>query len=256
LASLVLLRKQWLPLTVHRKQRDEYIDCLESADKGDLGPLVALFVQIQKSAFLQALSISEQVLGEYAPVKDVISAAVDRLQGRLQATEETRRRALQTGTRLVDQAVQQLQAVAKELSGALVAVDRHYAASVDRSDTTNDQWFKHQIIKIARHFDYYADTRTFRSWVRLKIKEDRQTELVLSFHSVGTTFVGVLGVSAFVEFRDRNEEGESTLDGPYPASSELFEHSYLDDGQTISDRFRTWLQKVIVVALDQWRRQL
>src|SRR2546425_4134046 len=57
LASLVFLRSGWFPLVINRDIRDEYISALETADMGDLAPLVNLFSRIQKKAFLKALSL-------------------------------------------------------------------------------------------------------------------------------------------------------------------------------------------------------
>jgi hypothetical protein len=149
-----------------------------------------------------------------------------------------------------------LATVAAELTTALRSVDRTYAAFAEVSDEANDSWFKRQIVAVANEFDYYADTRTFRTWARLKIREDRQTELVISIHSLGMNFLGLLAATAFVEFRDRDENGETTLEGPYTACREPFEFSYLDDEQTVEERFREWLTTSTLLGLDQWRRQL
>ena len=50
LASLVFVRQGWFPLVVHRDQRIDYIDALETADRGDLVPLVGLFAAAQRKA--------------------------------------------------------------------------------------------------------------------------------------------------------------------------------------------------------------
>jgi Fic family protein len=256
LASLVMLRGRCFPLSVHRDRRDDYINALEAADKGDLGPLVALFVKIQKSAFLKALSISENVLRDYAPVQEVISAAIGRLQDRRHQVQQAQQKVLVTGRKMTGVANDHLATVAAELTTALRSVDRTYAAFAEVSDEANDSWFKRQIVAVANEFDYYADTRTFRTWARLKIREDRQTELVISIHSLGMNFLGLLAATAFVEFRDRDENGETTLEGPYTACREPFEFSYLDDEQTVEERFREWLTTSTLLGLDQWRRQL
>ncbi len=58
LASLVLIRAGWFPLVIHRDQHTEYIDACESADRGDLAPLVDLFAAAQRKAFTSALGIA------------------------------------------------------------------------------------------------------------------------------------------------------------------------------------------------------
>ena len=56
LATLVMIRKGWLPLVVTDSGRADYIGALEMADEGDLQPLVRLFARIQRRAFEGALS--------------------------------------------------------------------------------------------------------------------------------------------------------------------------------------------------------
>lgn len=47
LASLVFIQAGWFPLVITRNVRDEYIDALEAADKGNLSNLVHLFAKLQ-----------------------------------------------------------------------------------------------------------------------------------------------------------------------------------------------------------------
>ena len=55
LATLVTIRAGWFPLVVTDAGRADYIDALEVADGGDLGPLVRLFSRIQRRAFEGAI---------------------------------------------------------------------------------------------------------------------------------------------------------------------------------------------------------
>ncbi|MDF5727958.1 MAG: Fic family protein [Rhizonema sp. PD38] len=73
LASLIFIKAGWFPLVINRDLRNEYIDALEEADKGNLTSLVNLFAKIQKKAFVKALSLSENVLSDYKPLKQLIS---------------------------------------------------------------------------------------------------------------------------------------------------------------------------------------
>jgi Fic family protein len=80
LASLVFIRAHWFPLVVTRDDRENYLDALEAADKDDLKPLVDLFINAQRQAFVSALSLSEQVLSEEASVPAILSSVVDSIQ--------------------------------------------------------------------------------------------------------------------------------------------------------------------------------
>ena len=55
LATLVMIRVGWFPLVVTDAGRGDYIDALEEADAGDLGPLVGLFARIQGRAIEGAI---------------------------------------------------------------------------------------------------------------------------------------------------------------------------------------------------------
>lgn len=257
LASLVFLRSGWFPLVVNRDIRDEYISALEIADIGDLASLVNLFARVQKKAFLKALSLSENVLQQPSPLKQVISAAAERLKARKWTSiKKMQAKAFELSKSLEDSAQTQLDSISADLNKELQKLDQHYFAEARRSDLETDFWFKKQIVDTAKELGYYADTRTYRSWVRLKIKEDRQTELVLSFHSVGVDFLGIMAASAFMEYRDRNEDLETTVDGPYILSRDVFQFSYTENERNVSERFESWLSEVLLEGLDKWRKQL
>jgi Fic family protein len=257
LASLVFVRAGWFPLVVTRDHRDEYIRSLESGDKGELRAIVDLFVRLQRNALIRALSISDAVLRQEEPVHDLISSAADRLKERRMAQER----------QMTDQAFQltyELESVTKDrfdkvvsnLNSELEKVDTHYHAISERSNEDNDYWFRRQIIMQAREHKYFADTRTYRSWVRIRIREERQTELVLSFHALGVQFLGVMAVSAFLEHRERDEDGEINVEGPYGLSREPFQFVHREKRDDVIIRFGEWLNEVLIMGLEQWRKQI
>jgi hypothetical protein len=257
LASLVFLRAGWFPLVIHRDDREAYIAALENADSGHLSALLLLFSRVEKRAFNNALSLSESVLLERDPLGQIISAATDRLgDRRRERIRQIQATAFDLAGRLEIVAEEKMRIVAVDLHNKLQGIDQHYFALPERSNEENDFWFKKQIVDLAKQLGYYADTRTYRSWVRLKIIEDRRTEIVLSFHSLGSTFVGVMAVSAFLEHRDRTEDGETALDGPYRLCSEVFQFSHLEEGEAVEERFDEWLNEVLIAGLDLWRGQL
>ena len=130
--------------------------------------------------------------------------------------------------------------VAEQLSETLQPINDDYYASIDCSTPKNDFWFKSQIIAIARQLQYYADTGTYRAWIRLKIWETRQVDLVVSFHSLGYNFSGVLAVSAFIEYRQHNEGGDISVEGPYKLSDEVLQFAYTESEEKVIERFSLW----------------
>ncbi|MEP6741642.1 MAG: Fic family protein [bacterium] len=257
LASLVFLRASWFPLVINRDLRGEYIEALETADENNLSPLVDLFSRVQKKAFLMALSLSENVLQEPSRLRQVIAAAGDRLRARKFAHKaQLKSKAFEISTQLEDQAEKRLHLVAEQLNIELKTLDQNYFADIWRNDATNDFWFRKDIVSVAKDLNYYADTRTYRAWVRLRIKEDRQTDLVLAFHSLGVEFLGIMAVTAFMEFRDKKEDDEVSIDGPHVLSREVFQFSYSEQEAQVAERFDHWLSNVVLLGLDQWRKQL
>lgn len=59
LATLVLLRAELFPFVVDRKEKNRYIDALESADQGSLGQLASMVSATQQKALMLALDISQ-----------------------------------------------------------------------------------------------------------------------------------------------------------------------------------------------------
>ena len=142
------------------------------------------------------------------------------------------------------------------LNKELKSVTDNYFAVVDRNDDANDYWFKRQIVDVAKFYDYYADTRTYRSWIRLKIKEERQAELIVSFHSLGVEFLGIIVASAFIIYRDISSDNEVAVDGPHITSKSIFQFAYNESKDEINKRFDIWVKDVVLFGIDEWRRQL
>ena len=60
LATLVMIRAGCFPLVVTDAGRGDYIDALEEADGGDLGPLAGLFADIQRRAIEGAMRVAKR----------------------------------------------------------------------------------------------------------------------------------------------------------------------------------------------------
>ena len=256
LASLVLLRASWFPLIVDRDIRSHYIDTLEMADQGDLQPLVSLITKTQKQAFIRALSISDDVLTDRDALSRVIHAGVERLKARQEAQRQAQTNIFSISENLQMVAYSEFRTIAQSLAAELKQINQDFSASSERSVETTAHWFRRQIVDVAKELNYYADTRSHRAWVRMKIREDRQTSIIVAFHSLGTEFLGVLVASAFLEYRDRDENDDLTIEGSQAICEDIFQFSHNEEEQAIEVRFRDWISEVLLFGLDQWRRQL
>ena len=256
LASLVLLRAGWFPLVIDRDIRNEYIDALELADAGDLSGLVNLFTSGIKKSFRQAISISEDLLDKEQARDQIIQSARDRIEARHIKKLEALQRVFDISKTLEELTLRELHVVRPEIEEIVRLDNPEYFCSCEMSSDANNNHFHNQIVKIARKHKYFSDTGTYRAWVRLEVKEAKQTELVFSFHGVGTDFVGVMAVSAFAQFKDISEEGPSAYDEPHSICRELFQFSYNESEVEVKNRYLKWLHEAINAGLEEWRRGL
>jgi hypothetical protein len=199
------------------------------------------------------LGISEVVAAETS-VQAVIAQGLERLR---EKKIERASRVFEFSKVLEGLAFDRLSQLASQLEHELKQIDSKYWSIATRSDEgESDHWFKSEIIKTAKGLGYYANLRTYRSWVQIRIGEERVAKIVISFHGLGVAFLGLMAVSAFLEFREANEHNEAAPEGPYTVCTDIFQFSYRDDVERICARFNPWLEQVILIGLEQWRKQL
>lgn len=255
IASLIFLREKLFPVVITRDEREAYISALENADNGDLLPLINLFIKLQKREIVKAISISGSLIESRMPIRNIIDSAREKLQRRMR-NEYPYENVYNISEKLKNVALIKLSDVANQINGYLQDINVQFAAEAIGNDNDNKYWFKSQVIKIAKEHDYFADTSTQHKWVRLKIREERQTDIVISFHVVGTKFIGVMAGSAFLEHRDRSEYSQTIVDGPYKVSPDIFQFTYKEDTKSVEQRFTSWLEEVVIISLEKWRKQL
>lgn len=263
LASLVFIRAKWFPLVlVNSEHRTEYIDALEKADQADLQFVVSLFARLQKDALRRALSISDDVIEDKKSVQAAIESVAKRLSMRKEEKEEERKKVFRLSGGLEGLAFKILSSLKDDLQAQLHSISPETRLTVVRNDEKSKRWYWNQVVETAREFSYYADMPTYHAWVRMKIEEDRKTHMIFSFHSLGTRFLGVMAVSAFIEHRvfekDDGDDQESivNIDGPHTICREIFEFSFNQELEAVQERFERWLNESLVTGLDQLKRQL
>ncbi len=72
-ATLLFIKAGWFPLVVRSMDRAAYIGALETADCGNLAPLVEHFTRIQHDCFVRALSIAKDVRQERRVAESIVS---------------------------------------------------------------------------------------------------------------------------------------------------------------------------------------
>ena len=259
LATLIFLRAGWFPLVVVSDQhRSDYIQACEDADEGILQSLVQLFITIEKKAFVQALSISRDVITEDRSTESVIAAAVEKMKERKANAPAEQQKVFDLSRMLESHAEVVLKRICADIQQQVRQIDADMLVEVDRSQEKSQNRFFAQTIETAKALHYFADLRTYYHWKRLAMwkPDQRQTDIVVSFHSLGAEFSGVMVATAFVMHRWTAEGQEGTFDGPHPVCSDVFQFAYNQDAQKVRERFDVWLNAALVSGLDLWRRQL
>lgn len=254
LSSLVLIRAGWFPLVVLRDDRVRYIDALESADRGDLQPLIELTVAVERRAFISALSISEEVSPEPERVDQVIDAIGDLFRARDATVPSEPGKATRLAHRMWTLTVTRLETVRDELQDRVTNGTGKREVLVDTSSQEVDsrgtlgEWVKGLAVRLG----YVANLEVFHEWAVLGLDtETGHYELVISFHGLGPASPGLVGVTAGLYPRSLEE---SSAPGLQPMVDEVFQINDNDDPASVERRFKPWLETALIRGLDAWRR--
>lgn len=261
LASLVFLREGLFPLVVRDADRKEYIGALETADAGDLAPLVSFFARRQREAILRALGVEQQVQqSKYAD--QIISSAL----GLLKAKFAKEKQKVSLVYQHADKLFGIVEARFKNLAGSLDVQLRQltppqkqlYHAWCNAANNSSPQrhYFQKQIVDTAKLFDYYANFERHRAWVRMTLTTDMAFDYVVSFHGYGSGDTGILAVSAFTYVKAPREDGGTEPVSLHPAATDLFQFNYVESYESTEKRFNEWLESSIAIALAEWKRSL
>lgn len=261
LASLVFLKTGMFPLVIRDAERREYIGALESADAGELAPLVALFVKRQRDAILSAIGLEQQVQQQRF-ADEVISSAISVLKDRFAAKNREIEGVYDVAGSLHSHALERLSGLADKLNEQLKGLtppgQEHYHANAKSAGhgEKNSHYFYAQIVKAAKQFNYYANLEAYRSWVRLAICTDDIFEFVISFHGYGPGKKGIMVASAFTFQRVPTEEQGTEFVNVRPCVPDVFQFNYAESKESTEARFDDWLESASAIALSEWKRQL
>lgn len=251
LATLIFIKASWLPLVVRDGERRPYIEALEKADDGDLRPLVAFFAKLQRREFINALGIVRDLEAQVR-VDDRIRAIGRRLADKWTALEREWEAARENATRLQDAARQRLNEVSSMLQNVLGDHGTFmFFVNDSRDEEGRSHWFHSQIVATAKKLGYYANTRHYRSWLRLVVRDGSQANVLISFHCIGHQFQGVLACSATWFRRVPTDDGNET-EGVTPLCEEVFQINYKEAAEDIEHRFNGWLEAAIERGLALW----
>lgn len=268
LATIVFLKAGWFPLVIRREQRSDYIAALEAADHDDPTPLVKLFGQNAKQAFVHALNLSEDVLRDVTTLPKLVKSLVETYQARRRSTAEVYHQVEILADDLIGEASRALDEVATQITRQFVVVDSPPEARVTRSYSSSEHYYTAQIISVAKELGYFANIARRRDWVRLHLVNGQKTQIVFSFHYLGKVNRGVMVCTAFIYFPETKPEAhlepeaaleiEPQFGETHRVCDEPFYFSYQDRNllNDLRSGFRKWLNEAITVGLAEWARRL
>jgi Fic family protein len=268
LAAFVFVKRRFFPVVIERDDRSQYIECLEEADSGNLYPLVALWNRLQRKSVESALSLSETVLGAEigGPANllraKLLEAITDRARKRSEALRAKQKHVLVTGDKIYAEVVQNsLDGLRRELDASLKQVDPNFNCVLEHSTLESAHWFKMQLVEVASKYDYYCDLNTYHRWSRLKIRhrdvsDDQTAEIVVSLHSLGRTFSGVLAISGYFAERDLDDGGRRVSSPPLLIAERPVSFTYAEAFDNIRARCVAWLDLALNVSLEEFRKTL
>ncbi|MBW4533274.1 MAG: Fic family protein [Pleurocapsa minor HA4230-MV1] len=259
LGNLVFIQVGWFPLVITRDDRAIYIQASEKADRGDLSDLINLFAKNQKRAFIRSLGLSEQILSESRRTQIVIASIADKLNQNQSITIQNRCHQVEGFAKdLYDLALQRLEEVIAEIKLSLSnLLDEFQVFTVTpKSDGSQSHYHRYQIVETAKQLDYFANLRSYHQWIQLIIDVQYPTIILLSFHVLGHEYRGLLVCSACAYHRDDSGNGESNTNDIQTLSESPFQFSYADEKTALIERFKVWLEEIIVNGLEYWNKSI
>ncbi|MEA5524825.1 Fic family protein [Nodularia spumigena] len=259
IASLVFMQAGWFPLALTRDDRAAYIAASEQADQGNLSNLINLFSKSQKQAFIRSLGLSEQILSETRRAQAVIASIADKIKQNQSATIQDRCQKVEGfATNLFEIASTRLQDIANEikLSVQNLLSDAQIFTRAAPAGDPKSYYHRFQVVETAKQLGYFANLRPYHSWIQLVIDVESTTTILLSFHVIGHEYRGLLACSACAYHRDNTEEGERNISDIQSLTDSLFQFSYADEESNLTERFKQWLEEVIVTGLEYWNESI
>jgi len=243
IASLVFIKAGWFPLIVKRDDWTKYIESLETADAGDLRPLVAMFVEAQRNALIQATEVAYEVK-PITSAEEAIAAVRDRLAQRGSLVPKAWLAAGRTAHRLQIFSRERFDYLAGLLNEEIgpTSEDFSFGVTVGQPNAVDES--RKEVVQRTGHI---ADFAKYNSLIQLTLHARRSDALSLSFHALGPRYRGIIGVVAYL-----------SIDGSAPSLIEggSFLINYDEDLKRAEIRFSAWLEDVVIEGLKVWRRTL
>ncbi len=258
LATLVLLKANWLPPVVTRHNRADYIAALRGADAGDLKPVVDFFALLQRQSIRKALSLSAALESEAASLDELVTQIEQYDPSGANSTD--RQDILLTTVLLLSAAVhskcQEFKILYEErLQKSVSNLQIHVIPSADADLQVVSNW-ERITEEVGAEQGYYANFSAVsqQGAAGLELRTgDKISRLVFCFHGMGRYSAGIAGCTTFLESA---VAGEHSSDGrlAHILSTEPFEFARGEPATEIRQRFDAWCDEMLLKGLNRWKR--
>ena len=257
-----LVKEEYLPIVISRDDRKQYIECLESADTGDLNPFVEFIVRLERQVILEALREPEPV-ADSGMVSQVLDHIADQVKRQRQDRLTQMRSVNGVASHLQDTAKTYLESQAHSIRQQLGEAGLGVECIIDCGGPGDrEYWYRAQVVQTAEDANHRANLNEDRFFIKLSTNPQDQSRtprliFVVSLHHVGRQLTGIMAATAFaqiVNVQDYRVEGaEETADPDFRnCTIDSFTFTWDDDAESVAHRFTAWIEAPLGIALRHW----
>ncbi len=251
LANIDFIKSGGFPIIVQREDRDDYIKALKQADNGELSFLIRFFTRLQKKAFLQAISISQDTIKKYRALDTILDAAETKIEHRRKTKRE---KTDEIANKLRELTVSFLTDQSQRMDERMSSVIDNFVVRVIKNQSNEEYYYRKQVLEIAKCFNYWVDFVESKYWIKLTIRDGNNCNFIVSIHQVGRPSQGTGAVVSFIEFTGNEEEIEEF--NFVTCSHEPYVFTYEDSIVEIGEKFKEWLNESFLIGKTERQKRL
>lgn len=249
LASLILIKHNYFPITVLREEAKEtYIKALEEADRGEPQALVTYFGEIQRKNIEEALNLREVSSTSLAEVTHTLRRKIQEKRQREQQAFEAmlaRKR-----MKLYDICDDYLSAYKTTLERDFDDSVQFYLGSGRPDDERKQHWNYRQIVAYAQRHHYFFNRSLPNAYFTFGIDllDGKRYELSITIHHYGYD-QSTIAIGAFLEYK--GDAAEEVLDPVVPLDIKPHIISVQDEIDPKEKNIRAYLENILTVTMAQ-----